>query len=136
LEGVLDFPSIDPASARARIADWKERTDKMAADTQALAAQVQTLRVTASDPDRIAEVTVDHTGNLVDLVFSMKVRRIPETESARAVLRAVQAAKLQLAERSKEIVAATVGEDSSTGRAFLSGVDRQFGGAPDAEGGN
>lgn len=32
----MDFPPIDPASARARLAHWKERTDQMAADTQAV----------------------------------------------------------------------------------------------------
>ena len=123
----MDFPPVDLASARARIADWKERTDKMAADTQSLATEMQALRVSATDPDQIAEATVDHTGNLVDLVFSMRVRRVPEEESARAVLRAVQAAKAKLAERSQQIVAETVGEESQAGKAMLSGLKRQFG---------
>ncbi|MCH7231091.1 hypothetical protein L0U85_09530 [Glycomyces sp. L485] len=130
----MDFPPLDPASARARLANWKERTDKMAADTQALAAQVQAVRVSASDPDQIAEATVDHTGSLVDLVLSSRVRRIPEEESARAVLRAIQAAKAALAERSQEIVEATVGEDSPAGQAFMSGLARQFGQAPEQGG--
>ncbi|HLU27606.1 MAG TPA: YbaB/EbfC family nucleoid-associated protein [Glycomyces sp.] len=134
LEHLMDFPPVDPASARARLADWKERTDKMAADTQALTAQVQALRATAADPDELAEATVDHTGSLVDLVFSTRVRRVPEEHSARAVLQAVQAAKAKLAERSQEIVQATVGDDSPTGQAFLSGLKRQFGNDPEQDG--
>ena len=129
----MDFPPVDPASARARLADWKERTDKMAADTQALAAGVQGLRVTATDPDGLAEATVDHTGSLVDLVFSMRVRRVSEDVSARAVLLALQAAKVKLAERSREIVQETVGEDSPAGQAFISGLKRQFGTDPEQE---
>ncbi|GAB3656306.1 hypothetical protein GCM10028833_31820 [Glycomyces tarimensis] len=130
----MDFPAIDPASARARLANWKDRTDKMAADTQSLAAQVQTLRATATDPEELAEATVDHTGSLVDLVFSTRVRRVPEEESARAVLLAIQAAKVKLAERSREVVEATVGEESPAGQALMRGLKRQFG--PDPEQGD
>ncbi|WP_051393356.1 YbaB/EbfC family nucleoid-associated protein [Glycomyces arizonensis] len=123
----MDFPPIDPASARARLADWKERTDRMAEDTQALAAQVQTLKVTATDRDELAEVTVDHTGSPVDLVFSARIKRVSEEAAARAVLEAIRAAKIKLAERSQELVESTVGAESPAGRAFVSGLRRQFG---------
>ncbi len=130
----MDFPPIDPASARARLADWKERTDRMAEDTQALAAQVQDLRVTATDREELAEVTVDHTGSPVDLVFSTRIKRVPEEAAARAVLEAIRAAKVKLAERSQELVASTVGADSPAGQAFVSGLRRQFGDAEEASG--
>ncbi|WP_051326103.1 YbaB/EbfC family nucleoid-associated protein [Glycomyces tenuis] len=123
----MDFPPIDPASARARLADWKERTDRMAADTQALAARAQELKATATDPDEIAEVTVDHTGSPVDLVFSTRIKRVPEEVAAQAVLAAIRAAKIKLAERSKELVESTVGADSAAGQAFVAGLKRQFG---------
>jgi DNA-binding protein YbaB len=130
----MDFPPIDPESARARLAQWKERTDQMAADTQALAAQVQVLRVTATDPNELAEVTVDHTGSPVDLVFSSRIKRIPEEAVAYAVLEAIRAAKLQLAEQSREIVESTVGAESPAGKAFVSGLKRQFGDDAEQEG--
>lgn len=129
----MDFPPIDPASARARLADWKERTDKMAEDTRALAAQVQDLRVTATDGEEFAEVTVDHTGSPVDLVFSTRIKRVPEEVAARAVLEAIRAAKVKLAERAQELVASTVGADSPAGQAFVSGLKRQFDDEQDGE---
>lgn len=127
LETCMDFPPIDPASARARLADWKERTDRMAEDTQALASQVQALKVTAADRDELAEVTVDHTGSPVDLVFSTRIKRVPEEAAAQAVLEAIRAAKIKLAARSQELVESTVGADSPAGQAFVAGLKRQFG---------
>ncbi|MCD0442368.1 hypothetical protein LO763_01840 [Glycomyces sp. A-F 0318] len=130
----MDFPPIDPASARARLADWKERTERMAENTQALAAQVQRLRVKATDADELAEVTLDHTGSPVDLVFSSRIKRVPEEEAARAVLEAIRAAKVKLAGLSQELVASTVGADSPAGQAFVSGLRHQLGGAAEQEG--
>ena len=126
----MDFPPIDPASARARLADWKERTDRMAEDTQTLASQVQALKVTAADREELAEVTVDHTGSPIDLVFSTRIKRVPEETAAEAVLEAIRAAKTKLAERSQELV----GADSPAGQAFISGLKRQFNSDDDQEG--
>lgn len=130
----MDFPPIDPASARARLADWKERTDRMAEDTQALATQVQDLKATATDRDELAEVTVDHTGSPIDLVFSTRIKRVPEETAAEAVLEAIRAAKAKLADLSQELVTATVGTDSPAGQAFISGLKRQFNNDDDQEG--
>lgn len=123
----MDFPPVDPASARARLAQWQERTDKMAADTQALAARVADLRATGRDEQEIAEATVDHTGALVDLVLSQRMKRSTEEQVAKAVLEALRKAKVALAWQSQEAVKETVGEDSTAGRAFMSGLVKQFG---------
>lgn len=129
----MDFPPIDPASARARLADWQERTERMASDTRELVSQAQALRATASDHRELAEATVDHTGSLVDLVFSTRIKRVPEEEGAAAVLEAVQRAKQRLAELSQEVVESTVGSDSPAGQAFINGLKRQFSSDEDAE---
>ena len=131
----MDFPPIDPAAARSRLSDWQERTERMAADTQELSAQMQSLRAKAADDKELAEATVDHTGSLVDLVFSARIKRVSEEEGAAAVLEAVQRAKELLAERSHEVVESTVGSDSPAGQALVNGLKRQFGTDEDDQGG-
>jgi hypothetical protein len=41
---------LDPDGARERLAAWKGRIDKLAADTKAMSDQLQEVQVTASDP--------------------------------------------------------------------------------------
>lgn len=49
----------DPESARNRINAWQSRIDSLAANTKAMSDQMQEVRVTVTDPDKMVEVTVD-----------------------------------------------------------------------------
>jgi hypothetical protein len=71
----MDDKILDPEGARERLAAWKGRIDKLAADTQAMGERPQAVRVTASDPTGLVEVTVDSTGALVDLKLTERMQR-------------------------------------------------------------
>lgn len=116
----------DPEASRQHLTAWKGRIDRLAADTQAMSAQFEGLKVTAADPDGLAQVTVDSSGNLVDLVLSERTRRISTEDTAQAVLAAVRAAKSLVAERSAEIISETLGSDSAAGQAIADRVRAQL----------
>lgn len=126
----MDANILDPDEARARLAAWKGRIDKLAADTQTMSDRLKEVRVAASDPNGLAEVTVDSTGGLVDIRFNDRMLRSTPGAMAQAVMAALTAAKEQIADRSQEIIADTVGTESAAARAIAESVDRQLRGAP------
>ncbi|PSL55829.1 YbaB/EbfC DNA-binding family protein [Saccharothrix carnea] len=122
----MDEGVLDPDGARERMAAWKGRIDKLAADTQAMSDRMRAIRVTAQDPGGIAEVTVDSTGALVDLRLSDRINRATPDAVARAIMATLAAARGQVADRSQEIIAETVGTESAAARAISDNVDRHL----------
>lgn len=116
----------DPEASREHLQAWKGRIDQLAADTQAMSGRFQDLKVTASDPDGNATVTLDSSGNLIDIVLSERTRRIATEVTSQAILQAVQIAKAQVAERSAAIISETLGQDSPAGRAIAERVRGQL----------
>jgi DNA-binding protein YbaB len=118
----MDDKILDPDGARERMAAWKGRIDKLAADTQAMSDRLQQVRVTTRDPQGMAELTVDSTGALVDLRLTDKIHGEDPATVARTIMATLRAAKSEIADRSQEIIAETVGS-----------VDRQLRGGPAPE---
>jgi DNA-binding protein YbaB len=127
----MDQGILDPDGAKERLASWKGRIDKLAADTQAMSDQLQSVRVTASDPGGLAEVTVDSTGGLVDLRLTDRIGRVAPESVARAILATLGDAKAKVADRTQEIIADTMGPDSAAGRAIAEKVGRHLRGDAD-----
>lgn len=122
MDGRIDGPE----GAREHLAAWQGRIDKMARDTEAMRARLQELRVTASDPNGLAEVSVDSTGTLVDLKLTDRIGRVAPDVVARAVMATFSAARSQLADRSREVIEATVGTESVAARAIAESVDKHL----------
>ncbi|MCP2242070.1 YbaB/EbfC family nucleoid-associated protein [Lentzea aerocolonigenes] len=123
----MDERILDPDGARERLAAWKGRIDKLAADTKSMSAQLQGLRIVAKDPAGMAEVTIDSTGAMTDLKLTDRMTGArPETVAA-TIMATLADARKQLAERSKEIVAETIGTETAAGRAIVESVGRQLG---------
>lgn len=123
----MDERILDPDGARERLAAWKGRIDKLAADTKSMSEQLQGLRITAHDPAGMAEVTIDSTGTMVNLKLTDRIgKATPETVAA-TIMSTLGTARRQLAERSKEILADTVGTESAAGRAIVESVSRNLG---------
>ena len=123
----MDERILDPDGARERLAAWKGRIDKLAADTKSMSDQLQGLRITAHDPAGMAEVTIDSTGTMVNLKLTDRIgKAAPETVAA-TIMSTLGTARRQLAERSKEILADTVGTESAAGRAIVESVSRNLG---------
>lgn len=117
---------LDPDGARERLDAWKGRIDKLAADTKAMSDQLQGVQVTATDPNGLAEVTVDSTGSLVELRLTERIQQTDPAAVARAIMGTLRDAKNKVADRSQEIIAETVGTESAAARAIAESVDRQL----------
>ncbi|PKW14253.1 YbaB/EbfC family nucleoid-associated protein [Saccharopolyspora spinosa] len=124
---------LDPDSAHERLAAWKDRIDKLAADTRAMSERLQEVRVTASDPNGLTEVTIDSTGALVDLRLTDRMRRTSPDVVARTIMATLGEAKNKLADRSQEIIADTVGTESPAARAIADSVGQHLRSGPAPE---
>ncbi|GLY47469.1 YbaB/EbfC family nucleoid-associated protein [Lentzea sp. NBRC 102530] len=122
---------LDPDDARERLAAWKGRIDKLAADTKSMSDQLQGLRLTAKDADGMAEVRIDSTGALVDLKLTDRISRVSPETVASTIMATLGDARRQLAQKSQEIIADTIGTESAAGRAIAESVGRQLGAEPD-----
>ncbi|MFI9812586.1 YbaB/EbfC family nucleoid-associated protein [Saccharothrix variisporea] len=126
----MDERILDPDGARERLAAWKGRIDQLAADTEAMSERMQAVRVTASDPNGLAEVTIDSTGTLVDLRLTDRIQRVPPTAVAQAIMATLGDARARMADRSQEIIADTIGTRSAAGRAIAESVGQHLRGGP------
>lgn len=124
---------LDPDGAMERIAAWKGKIDKLAADTRTMSDRLQELRVTAADRDGMTEVTIDASGALADLRLSERIYRATPEAVAQTIMKTIRDARLQLADRSQEIIAETVGTESVAARAIAERVAGQLRGT-DADG--
>jgi DNA-binding protein YbaB len=107
---------LDPDGARDYLRSWKQRVDSMAAATQAMSDRIGQLRATAEDGNGLAEVTVDSTGVLVDLTLTDRIHRFEPDVVSRAVMTALRKARMQAADRSREIAVEALGPDSLSAR--------------------
>ncbi|HVK22116.1 MAG TPA: YbaB/EbfC family nucleoid-associated protein [Actinokineospora sp.] len=122
----MDENILEPDGARERLAAWKGRIDKLAADTQAMSDRLQAVRISVSDATGLSEVTVDSTGALVDLKLTDRIQRVAPSVVAQTILATLGEARNKLADRSQEIIADTVGADSAAGKAIAERVGKQL----------
>jgi len=124
----------DPEASRQHLSAWKGRIDRLAADTQEMSARFGELKAVAVDPDGLVRVTVDSSGNMVDVQLSERTRRIDTEHTGQAILAAVSAARAQMAEASAAIISETLGSDSPAGQAIADRVRSQLMPRTDEEG--
>jgi DNA-binding protein YbaB len=129
----MDANILDPDAARERVAAWKGRIDKLAADTQQMSDRLSEVRVTVRDPGQLAEVTVDSTGSLVDLRLTDQMYRATPAAVAQAIMATLAQARTKVADRTQEIIADTMGSESAAGRAIADRVGQQLRGGPPAD---
>lgn len=122
----MDGKILDPDGARAHLAAWKGRIDKMAQETEAMRQRLQELRVTARDPNGLAEVSVDSTGTLVGLKLTDRIVQVTPDVVARTIMTTLGEARNRLADQSREVIEETVGKDSPAARAIAESVDHHL----------
>ncbi|GAB3458921.1 YbaB/EbfC family nucleoid-associated protein [Actinophytocola sediminis] len=122
----MDGTILDPDGARAHLAAWQGRIDKMAQDTEAMRQQLQQLRVTASDPHGLSEVSIDSTGALVGLRLTERIAQVAPDVVAQTIMTTLGEARTKLADQSREIIADTVGTESAAAKAIAQSVDRHL----------
>jgi len=126
---------LDPEGAQAYLRDWKGRIDRMAADTKAMSDRLEQLRVTTEDRNGLVAVTIDSTGALVDIRFTERIQRVAPDVVSRAVMSAIREARLTAAERSRQVIAETIGTESVAARTITERVERQLRGREENNGG-
>jgi DNA-binding protein YbaB len=132
----MDDRVLSPDDARDRLEAWKGRIDKLAADTKAMSDRFQELQVTTTDAKGMAQVTVDSSGSLVGLRLTREIEHAEPDAVAKAIMDTIRKAKAELAERSQEIIADTVGTESPAARAIADRVGQHLRGeASDEQGG-
>lgn len=124
--GVLGDGVLDPAGAMERITTWKGKIDKLAADTKLMSDRLQQLRVTASDSNGMAEVTISADGTLVDLRLTQRIQRVSPEVVADTIMKTIRKARQDLSARSQEILAETVGTESAVARAIAERLANQL----------
>lgn len=122
----MDDRVLNPDDARQRLEAWKGRIDRLAADTKAMSDRFQALQVTKSDHDRMTEVTVDSSGALIGLKLTKEIERASPEVLAATIMSTIREAKAELASRSQEIIAETVGTESAAARAIAERVGEQL----------
>jgi hypothetical protein len=117
---------LDPDGAMDQLRAWKGRIDKLAADTQAMSTAMQDLRVTVADDNGLAEVTVDSTGLLVGLKLGRQVQRVAPEVTANTIMETIRKARTRIADRSREIIADTLGTESEAARGIAERVSQRL----------
>lgn len=108
------------------VRSWSASVSEQAAAAQSMADQVSRLEATASDRERLVRVTVDGSGCVTGLHLEPEARRYEMDQLAAEILRTMRQAQARLTEQVAEIAERTVGVDTPTGRAVVSGFERRF----------
>ncbi|THV42263.1 YbaB/EbfC family DNA-binding protein [Glycomyces buryatensis] len=125
--------SFNAEGANARLAELQERMQQSMSATNDMAEQLGALSATGMDENGVAEATVDSQGGLVDLRYTDRAARYAPLFLARAALEANRVAKARLAERTREVIADTIGSDSEAGKAVLSSIGKRLGTETDGQ---
>lgn len=117
---------LDPDSAHEQVARWRAQAERMAEDTQAMSDRLGEARVTATDDNRLVEVTIDSTGRLVGLKLGERVRNVSPEMIARTIMQTIAVATGQMGERARQIIAETLGTESPAAREIADRVVQQL----------
>ena len=116
--------------AQEWVRSWSASVSEQAAAAQSLSDQVGRLTATASDRERLVTVTVDGSGCIAALHLEQRAGRLEMDELASVIVRTMRKAQTDLTRQVVEIAERTVGADSATGRAVVSGFEGRFPGGP------
>ena len=123
----MTLPSDDELDrAEAWIDNLEASLTQQAAKAQAMSQQVAGLQVSAESADGSVVVTVSGLGTVTDLRLGEATRKRPAAETAAEILSVMRRAQARLASQVAVIAAATVGVDSTAGRALVASFEQRF----------
>jgi DNA-binding protein YbaB len=120
---------LDEGDGWAR--SWGDQASGRSEAATALADRVAELTATATGADGAVRVTVTSSGVVTGLQLDDRVQRMGGAALAGEILRVIRRAQAGLAERVAEVVEATIGSDTETGRAVLASYRRRFPAEPE-----
>jgi DNA-binding protein YbaB len=116
--------------ARRRLDEWKSRMEAHAASLETANNELAAVNASYTDPNGVVTVTVDSSGNVKDLVLSSRVQRQAPEATARQIVEALTAAKVQVAQLTQEVATRHFGAESPTTKAL---VDHSRSGLPEED---
>ncbi|MEU6251016.1 hypothetical protein [Glycomyces sp. NPDC047010] len=115
-----------PDDARAALANWKEKADKMAADAVAASEAVQELTAIGMDRNGAVAVKLNSSGAVIAVQFSPEMQRMQLRHAERQFMEAYQTAGQNLLEAAKAAVNERLSESSPTARALVDSIKMRF----------
>ncbi|WIX85699.1 YbaB/EbfC family nucleoid-associated protein [Amycolatopsis sp. DG1A-15b] len=105
---------MDLSDVERMVVDWERNAEEKARRYQEMSRQVSQVSITGSAADGAVQVTVGANGVPSDVAMTPKVRQLEPERIAAAVMEAMHDAQSQYPQRLAEIMAQTVGDDSTT----------------------
>ncbi|MFB9662845.1 hypothetical protein ACFQS3_21965 [Glycomyces mayteni] len=115
-----------PDDARAALANWKEKADKMAADAVAASEAVQELTAIGMDRNGAVAVKLNSSGAVVGVQFAPEMQRMQLRHAERQFMEAYQTAGRNLLEAAKAAVNERLSASSPTARALVDSIKMRF----------
>lgn len=125
----MDNPLVNissPADARAALANWKEKADRMASDSIAASEAVQAVTAIGQDDNGIVMIKLDSSGAIVQVAFSPEVRRMQPVHLERQFMQAYANAGQALLEAAKAAVEERLSPTSPTAKALVDSIKMRF----------
>lgn len=124
----------DPDEAERRIQEWAKGFEEKAQRYQAMQAETEQLRLTATSDGGHIKVTVRADGSVTDLEFTDKVRSLPPQELASQILSTMHRAQSDIANKVGQTMTAHLGdEDLETRTMMLDNLRERFPEEPEDE---
>ncbi|NUT94502.1 MAG: YbaB/EbfC family nucleoid-associated protein [Saccharothrix sp.] len=121
---------MELSDVQRMVDDWERNAEEKAQRYQEMSNQVGQVSITGSAADGAVQVTVAANGIPTDVVMTPKVRQMAPERIAAAVMEAMRNAQSRYPEKLAEIMAQTVGDDTTT-RHLLAEAKARFPQPPD-----
>lgn len=108
------------------LAGFQQQIEAKMQQAQRIQQAAENLRGEASSKDGSVSVTVDQSGNVVDLELTDGALRNRPAELSSIILSTVRSAQSKLSEQMRAAMTQVVGEDSGTLNAVLGGLRERF----------
>jgi len=115
-----------PADARAALADWKERADRLASDSVAASEAVQAITATGQDDNGVVAVTLDSSGAITAVHFEPALARMQPRHAERQFMQAYANAGKALLAAAKAAVEERLSPTSPTAKALVDSIKMRF----------
>lgn len=115
-----------PEDARAALANWKEKADRLASDSIAASEAVQAVTAIGQDDNGIVMIKLDSSGAIMQVAFSTEVRRMQPIHLERQFMQAYSNAGKALLEAAKAAVEERLSPTSPTAKALVDSIKMRF----------
>lgn len=115
-----------PEDARAALANWKERADKLAADAIAASEAVQELTAVGMDANGVVSVTLNSAGAVIGVQFAPQMQRMQLRHAERQFMEAYRNAGKALLDSARAAVQERLDPGSPTAKALVDSIKMRF----------